>query len=60
MPGPEAGASCHPQGAARRPVRLGQSEAWPGYGDDILPLSIFPSIRVFSNESDLHIRWPKY
>ena len=25
----------------------------------LLP-SIFPSIRVFSNESDLHIRWPKY
>ena len=25
----------------------------------ILP-SIFPSIRVFSNESGLHIRWPKY
>ena len=25
----------------------------------ILPL-IFPSIRVFSNESVLHIRWPKY
>ena len=22
--------------------------------------SIFPSIRVFSNEPDLHIRWPKY
>ena len=22
--------------------------------------SIFPSIRVFSNELDLHIRWPKY
>ena len=22
--------------------------------------SIFTSIRVFSNESDLHIRWPKY
>ena len=22
--------------------------------------SIFPSLRVFSNESDLHIRWPKY
>ena len=22
--------------------------------------SIFSSIRVFSNESDLHIRWPKY
>ena len=26
----------------------------------LLPLSIFPSIRVFSNESSLHIRWPKY
>ena len=25
-----------------------------------LPPSIFPSIRVFSNESLLHIRWPKY
>ena len=24
------------------------------------PASIFPSIRVFSNESVLHIRWPKY
>ena len=26
----------------------------------LLPLSIFPSIRVFSNESVLCIRWPKY
>ena len=25
----------------------------------LLP-SIFPSIRIFSSESDLHIRWPKY
>ena len=25
----------------------------------LLP-SVFPSIRVFSNESVLHIRWPKY
>ena len=24
------------------------------------PASILPSIRVFSNESALHIRWPKY
>ena len=24
------------------------------------PPSIFPSIRVFSNESALHIRWPEY
>ena len=26
----------------------------------LLLLSIFPSIRVFSNELPLHIRWPKY
>ena len=26
----------------------------------LLLLSIFPSIKVFSNESVLHIRWPKY
>ena len=26
----------------------------------LLPPSIFPSIRVFSNESTLHMRWPKY
>ena len=26
----------------------------------LLPPSIFPSIRVFSNQSVLHIRWPKY
>ena len=26
----------------------------------LLLLSIFPSIRVFSHESVLHIRWPKY
>ena len=26
----------------------------------LLPLPIFPSIRVFSNESVLNIRWPKY
>ena len=26
----------------------------------LLPPSILPSIRVFSNESVLHIRWPKY
>ena len=26
----------------------------------LLSPSIFPSIRVFSNESVLHIRWPKY
>ena len=26
----------------------------------LLPPSIFPSIRVFSNEAVLHMRWPKY
>ena len=26
----------------------------------LLPPSIFPSIKVFSGESVLHIRWPKY
>jgi len=26
----------------------------------LLLLSIFPSIRVFSNKLALHIRWPKY
>ena len=26
----------------------------------LLPPLIFPSIRVFSNKSILHIRWPKY
>jgi len=26
----------------------------------LLPPSVFPSIRVFSNESVLYIRWPKY
>ena len=26
----------------------------------LLPPSIFPTIMVFSNESALHIRWPKY
>ena len=26
----------------------------------LLPPSIFPSIRIFSNKSVLHIRWPKY
>ena len=33
----------------------------PTISPSVIPLSsIFPSIRVFSNESVLHIRWPKY
>ena len=30
------------------------------YHAPLLLTSIFPSLRVFSNESALHIRWPKY
>ena len=26
----------------------------------LLPSSVFPGIKVFSNESALHLRWPKY
>ena len=35
---------------------------YPVISSSVVPflLSIFPSIRVFSNESALHIRWPKY
>ena len=36
----------------------------PTISSSVIPFSscpqIFPSIRVFSNESALHIRWPKY
>ena len=32
----------------------------PSVAPFLLLLSIFPSIRVFSNESGLPIRWPKY
>ena len=37
---------CHPINSSCHPL--------------LLPPSIFPSIKVFSNESVLHIRWPKY
>ena len=45
----------------------GPSSRWchPTISSSVVPFSsclpsIFPSIRVFSNESALHIRWPKY
>ena len=52
------------------PIPRAHSNSWPSsrwshptisssYPLLLLP-SIFPSIRVFSNESVLHIRWPKY
>ena len=44
-------------------LELAQTHVHP-VGDAIQPShllsSIFPSIKVFSNESALHIRWPKY
>ena len=54
-----------------QPPEFTQSHVhWVGDGDAIQPShpcrpllllpSIFPSIRVFSSESVLHIRWPKY
>ena len=36
----------------------------PTISSSVVPIlllpSVFPSVRVFSNESVLHIRWPKY
>ena len=32
----------------------------PTISSSVVPFSSFPSIRVFSNESALRIRWPKY
>ena len=41
--------------------RVGRcGNAHPPHFHHILLPSMFPSIRVFSNESALHIRWPKY
>ena len=47
---------------------VGEEVVSPSYSSAILAppsnnllfSSVFPSIRVFSNESALHIRWPKY
>ena len=43
-------------------VRWGSDAIQPSHPllSPSLPATIFPSIRVFSNESVLHIRWPKY
>ena len=35
-------------------------QAFHPLSSPLLPPSIFPSIRVFSNESSVRIRWPKY
>ena len=54
-PSPTAGAYPNPHPLSRwcHPTNL--SSASPSS-----PPSVFPSIRVFSNESALRIRWPKY
>ena len=43
-------------------LKLMWSSRWchPTISSLLLPPSIFPSIRVFPEESVLHIRWPKY
>ena len=50
--------------ALQAPLSSTLSQGWLRFmvhwvGDAILP-SVFPSIRVFSNESTLGIKWPKY
>ena len=44
------------------PIELAQTHVMPSHPLSCLLLlpSILPSIRVFSSESVLHIRWPKY
>ena len=42
------------------PSNEGDTGSIPGWGTEIPQPSIFPSIRVFSNESALPIRWTKY
>ena len=50
-----------PEFAQTRPIELAMSPIHLNLCRPLLLLpSIFPSIRVFSNESVLHIRWPKY
>ena len=41
-------------------LKLMSTESVMPYNHLILCPSVFPSIRVFSNESVLHIKWPKY
>ena len=51
----------HPEPAQTHVHRVGDAikTSHPLLSLLLLP-SVFPSIRVFSNESVLHIRWPKY
>ena len=54
--------SCHPtvHHSPLPPSQAGKFSSW-NIGPSLLLLpSIFPSIRVFSSESALRIRWPKY
>ena len=67
MSGKESAQGCIPKRLLGRPDEaLGGGNQGPSAPGWVLcrPLlllpSIFPRIRVFSNESSLHIRWPKY
>ena len=42
------------------PIKLVMPSSHLVFCHPLLPPAIFPSIRVFSNESVLHIRWPEY
>ena len=46
--------------AKNRDLNPWEPSLWKKEREDALLPSTFPSIRVFSNESVLHIRWPKY
>ena len=48
-----------PEFAQTNPIHRVDDTIQPSHPLLFLP-SIFPCIRVFSNESVLHIRWPKY
>ena len=54
---------CHqiPELAQTHVLRVSDAiQAFHPLSSPLLPPSIFPSIRVFSSESVLHIRWPNY
>ena len=53
-------ALCHPLELAQTHVHWVSDAIQPLHLSSPSPTSVFPSIRVFSNELVLHIRWPKY
>ena len=51
---------CSPPGSSVHRILQARILEWVAIPFSILLPSIFPSIRVFSSESVLHIRWPEY